>query len=145
VFKQRAVPAAKDVLDAIELRGMNGDNARRVRFDTPTGFIMPRWQKMGMTDAGIDRRYYELCAPSEMKNALRSGDIWMQGACHFKDFEDHPVSRAKFISHKLSSASPPAETTDCDQYLRERLKLLEAQLTTINHMAANDTQDVIVT
>ncbi len=41
-----------------------------------------------MTDAGIDRRYYELCALSELKNALRSGDIWVQGSRQFKDFED---------------------------------------------------------
>ena len=32
-----------------------------------------------MADASIDRRYYELCALSELKNSLRSGDIWVQG------------------------------------------------------------------
>jgi hypothetical protein len=68
VLKLRAAPAAKDVLDAIELRGMNSDNARKVPADAPTDFIKPRWQKLVMTDAGIDRRYYELCALSELKN-----------------------------------------------------------------------------
>nr|QTX14653.1 Mobile element protein [Klebsiella pneumoniae] len=61
------------------LRGMNTDNARKLPADAPTGFIKPRWQKLVMTDAGIDRRYYELCALSELKNSLRSGDIWVQG------------------------------------------------------------------
>jgi hypothetical protein len=71
VLKLRAAPAAKDVLDAIEvLRGMNSDNARKVPADAPTEFIKPRWQKLVMTDTGIDRRYYELCALSEIKNAL---------------------------------------------------------------------------
>jgi Transposase. len=80
ILKLRAAPAAKNVLDAIDvLRGMNTDNARKVPADAPTGFIKPRWQKLVMTDAGIDRRYYELCALSELKNALRSGDIWVQG------------------------------------------------------------------
>ncbi|GHK90379.1 hypothetical protein ECZU17_63160 [Escherichia coli] len=66
----RAAPAAKNVLDAIEvLRGMNTDNARKLPADAPTGFIKPRWQKLVMTDAGIDRRYYELCALSELKNS----------------------------------------------------------------------------
>jgi hypothetical protein len=37
VLKLRAAPAAKDVLDAIEvLRGMNSDNARKVPADAPT-------------------------------------------------------------------------------------------------------------
>jgi hypothetical protein len=54
------------VLDAIEvLRSMNSDNARKVPADAPTDFIKPRWQKLVMTDTGIDRRYYELCALSE--------------------------------------------------------------------------------
>ena len=49
-----------------------------------------------MTDTGIDRRHYELCALSEMKNALRSGDIWAQVSRQFKDFEDHMMPPAKF-------------------------------------------------
>ncbi|MCS6040309.1 hypothetical protein LNP20_30090 [Klebsiella pneumoniae subsp. pneumoniae] len=53
-----------------------------------------------MTDTGIDRRYYELCALSELKNALRSGDIWVQGSRQFKDFEDYLVPPAKFASLK---------------------------------------------
>jgi ribosome-associated translation inhibitor RaiA len=66
--------AAKNVLEAIEvLRSMNADNARKVPADAPTDFIKPRWQKLVMHDAGIDRRYYELCALSEMEEpaALR--------------------------------------------------------------------------
>ncbi|MFZ2219456.1 MAG: Tn3 family transposase, partial [Rhodoferax sp.] len=147
VLKLRAAPAAKDVLDAIEvLRGMNTDNARKVPADAPTGFIKPRWQKLVMTDTGIDRRYYELCALSELKNSLRSGDIWVQGSRQFKDFEDYLVPPAKFASLKQSSELPLAVATDCDQYLSERLERLEAQLATVNRMAAaNDLPDAILT
>lgn len=117
VLKLRAAPAAKDVLDAIEvLRSMNSDNARKVPTDAPTEFIKPRWQKLVMTDTGIDRRYYELCALSELKNALRSGDIWVQGSRQFKDFEDYLVPPAKFASLKQASELPLAVATDCDQY-----------------------------
>ncbi|ORJ48478.1 Tn3 family transposase [Kluyvera intermedia] len=147
VLKLRAAPAAKDVLDAIEvLRGMNSDNARKVPADAPTDFIKPRWQKLVMTDAGIDRRYYELCALSELKNALRSGDIWVQGSRQFKDFEDYLVPPVKFASLKLASELPLAVVTNCDQYLHDRLTLLETQLATVNRMAAaNDLPDAIIT
>ncbi|MDP4456075.1 Tn3 family transposase, partial [Escherichia coli] len=114
--------------------------------DAPTGFIKPRWQKLVMTDAGIDRRYYELCALSELKNSLRSGDIWVQGSRQFKDFEDYLVPPEKFTSLKQSSELPLAVATDCEQYLHERLTLLEAQLATVNRMAAaNDLPDAIIT
>ncbi|MCY3474525.1 Tn3 family transposase [Klebsiella pneumoniae] len=143
----RAAPAAKDVLDAIEvLRGMNSDNARKVPADAPTEFIKPRWQKLVMTDTGIDRRYYELCALSEMKNALRSGDIWVQGSRQFKDFEDYLVPPAKFASLKQASELPLAVATDCNRYLNDRLTLLETQLATVNRMAtANELPDAIIT
>ena len=147
VLKLRAAPAAKGVLDAIEvLRGMHTDNARKVPADAPTGFIKPRWHKLVMPDAGIDRRYYELCALSELKNSLRSGDIWVQGSRQFKDFEDYLVPPERFASLKQSSALPLAVATDCDQYLHERLTLLETQLATVNSMAlANTLPDATIT
>lgn len=49
---------------------MNRDNARKVPADAPTEFIKPRWQKLVMTDTGIDRRYYELC------------ELWEGGSIH---------------------------------------------------------------
>ena len=146
VLKLRAAPAAKGVLDAIDvLRGMNADNARKVPTDAPTEFIKHRWEKLVLTDDGIDRRYYELCALSELKNALRSGDVWVQGSRQFKDFDEYLVPAEKFATMKLASELPLAVATDCDQYLHDRLLLLEQQLETVNRMAAaNDLPDAII-
>jgi hypothetical protein len=136
VFKLRAAPAAKDVLDAIEaLRGMNANNTHKVPVDAPIKFIKPCWQKLVMTDIGIDRRYYELCALSKLKNALRSGDIWVQGSRQFKDFEDYLIPPERFTRLKQANELPLAVATDCDQYLRGRLTLLETQLAIVNRMA----------
>jgi TnpA family transposase len=147
VLKLRAAPAAKGVLDAIDvLRDMNNDNARKVPADAPTAFIKPRWAKLVLTDDGIDRRYYELCALSELKNALRSGDVWVQGSRQFKDFDEYLLPAEKFATLKLASELPLAVSTDCDQYLHDRLELLEQQLTTVNRMAAaNNLPDAIIT
>jgi len=147
VLKLRAAPAAKGMLDAIDvLRAMNSDNARKVPADAPTEFIKPRWAKLVLTDDGIDRRYYELCALSELKNALRSGDVWVQGSRQFKDFDEYLVPVEKFTTLKLANELPLAVATDCDQYLHDRLELLEQQLATVNRMAAaNDLPDAIIT
>ena len=120
VLKLRAAPAAKGILDAIEvLRGMNADNARKLPTDVPTQFVKPRWAKLVFADDGIDRRYYELCALSELKNALRSGDVWVQGSRQFKDFDEYLVPVGKFAALKLAGKLPLAVDTDCDQYLIE--------------------------
>jgi len=139
VLKLRAAPAAKCVLDAIDvLRGMNTDNTRKIPADTPTEFIKKRWEKLVITGDGIDRRFYELCALSELKNALRSGDVWAQGSRQFKDFDEYLLPPEKFASLKQSGDLPLAVVTDCDTYLRDRLLLLEQQLETVNRMAANN-------
>jgi len=146
VIKLRAAPAAKELLKAIEvLRLMNADNTRKVPIDAPTTFIKKRWEKLVITDAGMDRRYYELCALSELKNALRSGDIWVQGSRQFKNFDDYLVPKDKFTALKATGGLSLAIATDCDQYLHERLTLLETQLAKINQMAmANNLPDAII-
>jgi TnpA family transposase len=146
-LKIQATPASDSILKAIEiLRSMNSANIRKVPIDAPTDFIKKRWAKLVMTDDGIDRRYYELCVLSELKNGLRSGDIWVQGSRQFKDFDEYLVPVEKFTTLKLDNKLPLAVSTDCDQYLHDRMSLLEQQLTAVAHLAtANDLPDAIIT
>ncbi len=53
-----------------------------------------------MTDAGIDRRYYELCALSELKNSLRSGRHLGAGFTPVQGLRGLPVPPEKFTSLK---------------------------------------------
>jgi TnpA family transposase len=147
VLKLRAAPAAQDVMAAVEtLRAMNASGTRKLPEETPSKFIKKRWEKLVVTDTGIDPRYYELCALSELKNALRSGDIWVQGSRQFKDFEEYLVPNERFISLKQSNELPLAIETDCDKYLHDRILLLEQQLTITNRLASsNDLPDAIIT
>lgn len=147
VLKLRAAPAAQDVLDAIDiLRTMNADSDRNVPTDAPTGFIKKRWRGLVFTDAGIDRRYYEMCVLSELKNALRSGDIWVQGSRQFKNFDEYLVPAAQFEAIKKAGALPLTVVPDCNEYLRDRLLLLEQQLETVNNLARdNDLPDAAIT
>lgn len=46
---------------------MDAGSIRELSNDAPLDFIRERWAKLIFTDAGIDRRYYELCALSEFK------------------------------------------------------------------------------
>lgn len=139
ILKLRAAPTAKVMLDAIDmLRSINTDQIRKIPADAPTEFVKPRWAKLVITDDGIDRRYYELCVLSELKNSLRSGDIWVQGSRQFKDFDEYLIPVERFSSLKLKDELPLDVAIDCDQYLQDRLSLLEQQLTTVNRMAAAD-------
>jgi TnpA family transposase len=147
VLQLRAAPAAKAVLDAIEvLRIMNANNLRKVPADAPTDFIKKRWEKLIFTDTGIDRRYYELCALSELNHALRSGDVWVQGSRQFKDFEEYLLPKTRFAALQKSNELPIAVNANCEEYLGKRLQLLEERLALVNRMArANDLPDAVIT
>ncbi|MBU6140404.1 MAG: Tn3 family transposase [Proteobacteria bacterium] len=147
VLKINAAPTANSLLKAIEiLRAMNSSNARKIPIDAPTDFIKKRWAKLVMTEEGIDRRYYELCVLSELKNSLRSGDIWVKGSRQFKDFEEYLIPAKKFSDLKLGNKLPLTLSTNCDQYLQNRLSILEKQLALVSELAAtNDLPDAIIT
>lgn len=146
VLKLRAAPAAQDVYDAIEaLRAMNAGNVRKVPADAPTEFIKKRWEKLVFTESGMDRRYYELCALSELNHALRSGDIWVQGSRQFKDFDEYLLPKTKFEALRKKAELPLAVNPNCEEYLQERMQLLEDRLTRVDRMAqANELPDAVI-
>ena len=124
---------------------MNVDNTRKIPSNAPIAFIKKRWARLVFTDDGIDRRYYEICVLSELKNSLRAGDLWVQGSRQFKDFDEYLVTADKFNQLKQSNELPLTITTDCDLYLQSRLSLLEQKLAIINRMAAtNDLPDAMI-
>ena len=70
----QATPAARDVLAAIVvLRDVYARQARKIPETAPTSFVRKRW--VDLVRDGLDRRFYELCVMSELRNSLRSGDI----------------------------------------------------------------------
>jgi hypothetical protein len=90
--------------------------------------------------------YYELCALSELKNTLRSGDTWVEGSRQFKNFEDYLVPTEKFFTLKQTGVLSLAREIDCDRYLHDRLTLLETQLAEVNRLAqSNELPDAIIT
>ncbi len=83
-----------------------------------TAFIKPRWKPLVITPEGLDRKFYEICALSELKNALRSGDIWVRGSRQFRDFDDYLLPAEKFAAPSASRPCPPAINLNSDQYRR---------------------------
>ncbi|PHM66587.1 transposase [Xenorhabdus sp. KJ12.1] len=74
-------PAAQPLADALAvIKDMYRKQSRKVPATAPLEFVPESWRKVVITPAGIDRQYYEFCALSELKGALRSGDIWVKGS-----------------------------------------------------------------
>jgi TnpA family transposase len=147
VLNIQATPSSQDIVDGINLlRSLNADTSRKLPSDAPTSFIKNRWQNLVIKEKGIDRRYYEICLLSELKNVLRSGDAWVHGSRQFKDFSTYLITQEKYLQLKKNNELTLKVVTDCDKYLLERLSLLESNLEKVNQMAAaNDLPDAVIT
>jgi len=137
-FAFHAAPAAQNILAGIgTLAMMYQANLRAVPKGAPIGFVKPRWEPHVLPDGGIDRRFYELCALSELKNALRAGDIWVPGSRQFKDFEEYLLPHARFAALRDAGELPATIAPDGDRYLRDRLTLLTEQLRGVDQLVTD--------
>ncbi len=135
-FEFHAAPVAEDLLRAVNLmRLLNDSQTRFVPDDAPTSFIRKRWLPFVETEKGLDRRYYEMCVLSELKNALRSGDLWVSGSRQFKDFADYLLPQDIYADIKKSGLPLPVEQ-DGSQYIDGRLEQLTDELNLVNDLAA---------
>lgn len=133
----KAAPAARDLLAAADvLKEMNKRQARKVPAAAPMSFVRRRWENLVLTPEGLDRRFYELCVLSELKNALRSGDVSIEGSRQFKDFEGYLLPPPRFAAQREQRALGLAVETDCERFLEARLALLQEQLAMAEHLAA---------
>jgi len=136
-FAFRAAPVAQTILAGLDtLREMHQGNARAVPKDAPTSFVKPRWAPYVQPDDGIDRRFYELCALSELKNALRAGDVWVPGSRQFKDFEEYLLPPARFAALRDAGDLPAVIAPDGERYLHDQLALLSTQLHDVDRLSA---------
>ena len=69
-----------------------------------------------------------------LRNALRSGDLWVVGSRQFKDFEEYLLPPQTFAAMKPKGL-PLAVGTGCRDYLDHRGRQLHEALTVVNGLA----------
>jgi TnpA family transposase len=64
-------------------RVMDGEHRKKVPRDAPLDFVPQRWLRAVVGPDGIDRRAWELCLLYQIRQALRSGDLIVEGSQHY--------------------------------------------------------------
>jgi hypothetical protein len=93
----KGAPSSQPLLKAIDLLcTLDESGKRKVPANAPRGFVRRKRQPHVIPpDGGIDRCYYELCVLTELRNGLRSGDVWVEGSPRYADFEGYLNPPAK--------------------------------------------------
>ncbi len=137
VFK--ASGPSESLLQALHLlKEMNESKRRKIPEHAPTDFVKPKWEKHVFKVNGIDRNYYEICALSELRNHLRSGDMWVVGSRQYKDFEEYLLSSEAWEEMKKLDQVPLAIPTKVDRYLQQRFEEMEEQLSNVSTLIQKD-------
>lgn len=104
----KASNSSTTIIEALEIiKGMQQKGYRKLPANAPIDFIKKRWLNLVFKEDGnIDRHFYEFAVLSELKNALRSGDIWVIGSRQYKDFEEYLLDADTFHKFKASSSLP---------------------------------------
>jgi TnpA family transposase len=131
-FTLQGVPAAASLLRAIDmLRDMNDAARPSLPKSAPTGFIRERWARYVLPGGAIDRRYYELCVLSELRDRLRAGDVWVIGSRRYRSFEERLISRETQQELQQSGALPIAVDADFERFIAGRRALLDERLAAV--------------
>ena len=127
-FTFRGVAAMTPLLSALDiLRRMDADRMRSLPTDAPMTFVPPRWRRLIADGAGLNRKVYEICAFSRLRDALRAGEIWVPGAHKYRSFDAQLLPPAAIARVEPGGAIDAVLRHDPDTWLagrRERMNML---------------------
>ena len=135
-FAFESVPASASLMRAIEvLREANRADKPTLPKSAPTGFVRQRWAPYVLPGGAIDRRHYELCVLSELRDRLRAGEVWVAGSRQYRSFEERLISKETLQDLLQTGALPVAVELDFDRFVESRRTLLDERLAAVEARA----------
>ena len=130
----RGEGSAAPLVEALGLlREMYAANKRTLPDTVPLSFLRQKWTPHVLRDGLIDRKAYELAVFDELRLALRSGDVWVEGSHKYRDLDayllPHPVWQQRLKELPLNlPESFELFWTDTEPALTGQLKEVEELL-----------------
>ncbi len=123
--------AALDVV-----RELHASGAKKLPPRAPMGFLRPIWRKVVKTDAGTDRRAYEVAVMMALRERLQSGDVWVEGSRAFRAFDNHLLPRDAFENRRKADELGLAVPDRFEDWRDDKTRRLETRLREVDALAA---------
>jgi hypothetical protein len=120
---------------ALSLSG-HASGAKKLPPHPPTSFLRPTWRKLVKTDAGTDRRAYEVAVMMSLRERLQSGDVWVEGSRAFRAFDDLLLPRDAFENRRKDGELGLAVPDRFEDWRDRKTKHLETRLREVAALAA---------
>jgi TnpA family transposase len=137
-FAFESVPASAALMRAIEiLREMNKTDAATLPKSVPTGFVRRRWADYVMPGGVVDRRHYELCVLSELRDRLLAGEVWVGGSRQHRSAEERLITKQALQDLLTSGTLQVAVEADFDTFIAQRRTRLDERLRHVDSRATD--------
>jgi TnpA family transposase len=130
------------LIEALEmLRDLNRTGKRNIPDDAVLDFVPKSWLPYVIDKTGtLVRRYYEICALWELRNALRSGNIWIDNSRRYADPETYLIPREQWCSFRSEACALLGVPEDGASRVFDRHKNLEAALSEFDRSLPHNSQ-----
>ena len=136
-FSFRSWKDNDSLLSALDVvRELHASGAKKLPAYPPTSFLRPVWRKLVKTDAGTDRRAYEVAVMMALRERLQSGDVWVEGSRAFRAFDDFLLPRDAFENRRKADELGLAVADLFEDWRDEKTKRLETRLREVDALAA---------
>lgn len=137
-FTFGAVPACAGLARAIStMRDLGSGRLRKLPADVALGFVRPAWRRR-IDRAGLDRRIFEFCVLTELRDRLRAGDVWVEGSRRYRAVEQQLISAPVFAAMRAAGPLPIPVAGNAAVWLAERKALLTQRLAEVSTKAQAD-------
>ena len=134
-----ASPAAHELMDAVRLlRELNRDGRRSVPSDAPVSFAPPSWRKLIEKDGRIDRHQWELCLLTQLRLALRAGDVWVAGSRRYQPIDSYLIPAREWERQRVEYASDLDQPLDPHARLAQLERDLDREVLALDRALASD-------
>jgi hypothetical protein len=104
--------------------------------DAPVSFLQRRWRPLVLPQGqDLDRRAYEMAVFAHLRERLRAGDAWVEGARAHRRFTDFLLPRSTFEDMRNADGLDLPVPVSWPDYAAERTRLLDDRLREVAALA----------